>query len=524
MKTFKNKYNTYITILSVIYILFSSGKLLSQPTTTLMPVDGNWYTWTVDDGVLYDDGDDTGNYTNDGFGALTIYPNDQTNNKIYLRFLEFRVENQAQCNYDYLEVYDGEDFTTLIGKYCGNNLPDVVQSTHSTGSVTLLWSSDASVVDAGFKIDVSVIDPAWTIELGDRNSQTTDGRVPSFGYYDYSWSSLIYEQNIIGNPIILQNISFDVVNDINTTMTNQKIYLAHTQEQQFSNGTEPTDGSGPWTDWTLVYSGDITWIQGWNNITLASQFVYNGSDNLLMKVVNEDGSWVGDYPEYRYTSKANTVVYNYADGGYPSSSGFRNSLRPNMRFGFGGGGALPIELLSFNVELNNNNNVEIVWSTASQIINDYFTIQRSLDCYEWEDVVKIPGCGNCNTQMNYSTLDSNPYVGVSYYRLTQTDYDGTFETFLPKSVIVKDGKTIGLNIIPNPAIDHISLELVHPSPYHPYSHDIRIYNSNGVEVYKMFFMGELDDFNIDVKKLKPGYYIVNSKSDGIKGSGKFIKE
>ena len=58
----------------------------------LMPVDGLWYTSTIDAGILYDDGGANGNYINDGLGALTIYPTDQTNDKIVLQFLEFEVE------------------------------------------------------------------------------------------------------------------------------------------------------------------------------------------------------------------------------------------------------------------------------------------------------------------------------------------------------------------------------------------------------------------------------------------------
>jgi len=193
--------------------------------------------------------------------------------------------------------------------------------------------------------------------------------------------------------------------------------------------------------------------------------------------------------------------------------------------GSGGGFSLPIDLLSFGVGSNDLNQVIIEWCTLSQVNNDYFTIERSIDAMEWEIVKEIPGAGNTNTQMDYHFVDPNPYNGVSYYRLKQTDYDGRFEVFSPKSVIIKDDMTIGLNIKPNPAIDHIQLDLVHPDPtQHPYNHDVRIYNSNGNEVYKMFFMGELNDFTIDVTKFKPGYYIVKSKSEEIKGAGKFIKK
>ena len=140
-------------------------------------------------------------------------------------------------------------------------------------------------------------------------------------------------------------------------------------------------------------------------------------------------------------------------------------------------------------------------------------------------MTKITGCGSCNTQIDYSYLDRNPHIGLSYYRLMQTDYDGNFEIFAPESVNVANDLTIGLHIIPNPAIDYIQLELVYPDPTHrEYNHDVRIYNADGSEVYKKFYMGELEGFSIDIKKLKPGYYIVNTKSDQFKGMGKFIKE
>ena len=514
---------SFKTLLLIMMTFVFSGHVYAQPTT-LMPVDGLWYTWTTDDGILYDDGDFGGNYTNDGLGALTIYPVDQANDKIFLRFTEFRVEFEGSCGFDYLEVYDGDDMSNLIGKYCGSNLPDVVQSTHATGSVTLLWSSDLSVSDAGFNIRVTVISPMTTVQVGDPNSTTTNGRVPSYGYYDYSWSALIYGSSDIGAPIIIDEIQFDVENDINTTMTNQKIFIAHTTMNMFPDGSEPKDGDITISDWTLVYTGDITWTQGWNAITLDDVFMYNGLGNILIKTINEHGSWTFDYPEFRYTAQPNTVVYNYADGGMPSSSGFRNSYRPNMRFGFGsGGGSLPIELISFGVESNDANEVLVEWITASQIINDYFTIQRSIDGYEWEDVTKITGCGSCNTQIDYTYLDRNPYTGLSYYRLMQTDYDGNYEIFDPISVEVSDKYTIGLNIIPNPAIDHIQLELVYPYD-RPINHDVKIYNSQGEEVYKMFYIGELNNFSIDIKKLKPGYYVVKTKSDNNKGTGKFIKQ
>lgn len=97
--------------------------------------------------------------------------------------------------------------------------------------------------------------------------------------------------------------------------------------------------------------------------------------------------------------------------------------------------ALPIELLSFTAGLVEDG-VLVEWSTASQVNNHYFSIDRSVDGYEWGELIKIGGAGTANTQIDYTWLDINPVEGVSYYRLSQTDYNGESETFNPVSVTI----------------------------------------------------------------------------------------
>lgn len=88
---------------------------------------------------------------------------------------------------------------------------------------------------------------------------------------------------------------------------------------------------------------------------------------------------------------------------------------------------LPVELLYFDGRLNKNKKVDLTWATASEINNDYFNIERSQDGKNWETIDRVEGAGNSNQKLNYQTKDSNPYEGVSYYRLKQTDFDGSFE-------------------------------------------------------------------------------------------------
>lgn len=90
----------------------------------------------------------------------------------------------------------------------------------------------------------------------------------------------------------------------------------------------------------------------------------------------------------------------------------------------GTSGPLPIQLLQFTAVLNNSKEVDLYWATATEINNDYFTIERSADVENWETVVYRKGAGNSNTTVEYLDVDATPLAGISYYRLKQTDFDG----------------------------------------------------------------------------------------------------
>ena len=85
---------------------------------------------------------------------------------------------------------------------------------------------------------------------------------------------------------------------------------------------------------------------------------------------------------------------------------------------------LPVELTLFSAECDNNNNVQLYWTTASEINNDYFEIQRSTQGIAWEVIARVQGAGFSNTSLNYDYLDRENPNANTYYRLRQVDYDG----------------------------------------------------------------------------------------------------
>jgi hypothetical protein len=86
---------------------------------------------------------------------------------------------------------------------------------------------------------------------------------------------------------------------------------------------------------------------------------------------------------------------------------------------------LPIELTSFTGKCVSGE-VELKWTTATETENNFFTIEKSMDGTNFIAIAEIQGAGTSNSPIDYTDLDSNPYSGITYYRLKQTDFDGTY--------------------------------------------------------------------------------------------------
>ncbi len=110
--------------------------------------------------------------------------------------------------------------------------------------------------------------------------------------------------------------------------------------------------------------------------------------------------------------------------------------------------SLPIELLDFSVYYNLSNKVDVLWSTASEKNNDFFTVERSTDAVSFNELYKIKGAGNSLRKTDYAVVDEHPEKGISYYRLKQTDRNGIFTYSQIQSVSSNDHQ--GFSIYPNP--------------------------------------------------------------------------
>ncbi|TNF50479.1 MAG: T9SS type A sorting domain-containing protein [Bacteroidetes bacterium] len=116
---------------------------------------------------------------------------------------------------------------------------------------------------------------------------------------------------------------------------------------------------------------------------------------------------------------------------------------------------LPIELISFD-GINQGESNLLTWIVASQINNDYFTIERSLDGLHWEIVGTVDGAGTTQHNLYYTLEDPSPYFPVTYYRLKQTDFDGKgkYSDIVSVSNIKGDGNDFITDLFPNPTSEY----------------------------------------------------------------------
>ena len=177
---------------------------------------------------------------------------------------------------------------------------------------------------------------------------------------------------------------------------------------------------------------------------------------------------------------------------------------------------LPIELLDFNAQLENDI-VQLKWETTTEINNDYFTIERSADGFDFETITQVKGAGNSSSNSNYSTIDPSPLTGISYYRLKQTDFNGDY-TYSSIVSVTYNQDDYSFSIYPNPNKgDLINLSI------NGYEQNLKavITNISGQTLYS-------EVLNSNQKTIKPseklskGIYFISIIGDGVKLNQKLI--
>ena len=264
-----------------------------------------------------------------------------------------------------------------------------------------------------------------------------------------------------GTLIILSGVTLstdqDIVNDNGTITINGNIDTSGSKFENKAGGT--VNGSG-----SIFFSGGTS-------------------------VLNNDGSSF-----FGFTGNNPTGPGGPCDGGECSLS------------------ILPITLVDFTAKIQRAQ-VVLNWTTAAEVNNDFFTIERSTDGAKWEVIQEVKGAGTSIVDRQYTATDYQPVKGVNYYRLRQTDFDGSFSLSGIKAVDIKADLTKPVHVFPNPTSGHLSIQTSIAEQSNP-----RIFTLQGVEITDQVAMNKAvgNKYSLDLSRLPSGVYILQTSSGSTK--------
>jgi len=258
----------------------------------------------------------------------------------------------------------------------------------------------------------------------------------------------------------------------------------------------------------ITNQGGVNTVDGGKVVVLGNMTASNGAD---VDISSGDFYILGTL-----TSPGSGERYNGSTAppsGYFGDESALQSKDPGLH-GFATGSVLPVEFVAFNIR-KEANQVIIQWTTASEINNDYFTVERSGDGVNFIAIGTVKGNGTTNTIHNYTFVDQEPLQSKSYYRVRQTDYDKKFDFSRTKMLA---GNQVGsrVSFFPNPAVDIINVHLPQASEA-----TIQVIDVMGM-VQKTMITSEESYVKIDISNLKRGMYILSIDTNGKKESKRVL--
>lgn len=459
----------FLIVVSFLSIITPYSQNYNMPGVTINTCSGN-----------FKDSGGNGNYGNNENITTTFCSN--SGNCIQVNFTAFSVENF----FDVLSIYDGPSIASpLIGTYTGVTSPGLITST--TGCLTFRFTSDGSVVSTGWLANISCVacpppPPPFCYT----------GVVIPFSPDPPGGTSLVLGDDQY-SPVV--NIGFNFCLD---GVTYTQLLIASNNYVDFDLGlaggfapwqitspiptTTPVEVERtimcPWEDLLPPSGGTITYqtlgiapfrrfVVSWTSIPMFSCTgqLYTSQLKLLettncieMHLTNKPvcAGWNGGQAIQGINNSNGTQAYVYPGRNAPTQWSVVNDavrLYPtcvpcSTQLCTP---PLPIELATFE-GFCDDNRINLNWVTLSEINNQKFRIEKSLDMINWELVDEVVGFGNSNQTLDYQLVDKNPFSGISYYRLIQIDYNGDSKIYDPISVECYPENNY-INLYPNPTYE-----------------------------------------------------------------------
>ena len=245
------------------------------------------------------------------------------------------------------------------------------------------------------------------------NGTTTEYYYPVNNYYNYSYTQQIFLASELNGAADFHSIAFDYAySTAMSAKTNVNIYLGHTPAT-----TLTTTDLVPFDSLHLVYSGSLNCQQGWNTFTFDSIFHYNGTDNLVLAVDDNSGSYNSNSHNFNAHAAGGTrTVYYYSDSYNPdpqnpsSFSGSKSTASNRSNVIFGGNCDNTVTCIAPNVIVNNITDGSADVQIAAGSTETSWTVEYKIDAdTQWTSIGTVSAS---SLPMTLTSLNANTLYDV----------------------------------------------------------------------------------------------------------------
>jgi hypothetical protein len=216
--------------------------------------------------------------------------------------------------------------------------------------------------------------------------------------------------------------AIDVDNDGDTDVLSASVYdnkiawYENSGNENFTPHIITTSAVEPWSVYAIDIDGD-------EDIDVLSTSIVDGKLALYKNDGNENFTRyiIGTYPIYPSSVYAADVD---SDGDIDVLSA--HVLDDQISW-FENKGTIPVELTSFTANVNTEGNVLLNWTTATELNNQMFEIERRSKEAEFITIGYVDGYGTTTELQEYAYLDKTVVTGTHFYRLKQIDFGGQYE-------------------------------------------------------------------------------------------------
>ncbi len=380
---------------------------------------------------IYRDPGNTGNYSNDQNGLITICPS-IANRYINVNFTAFNTES----GYDYVIVFDGDNAgDEILGIYSGTQLNGVAvraTTSNTSGCLSFRFYSDGATVSSGWQATVTC-NATGSVVVPTNNIQDCQGAYPicsggtfTGGTNNYGFDELPYVWNsCLGNA--------GARGEYESTWA---VFSPATSGTIGFSITPTTACDYDWAIW-----GPYTSLQcpAFNNdvpIRCSSTSLAGtgggGTTGLIAPaadVIEQNGEYGGGSNENGKLAPLNVlageVYVMMLDNWSSNTTPFALNWTLTNGATLDCTPPLPVTMSSF-VNTCENGKTLLKWTTETENNNDYFSIEKSDEKFQFYEIGRIFGKGNSNVTNIYEFTDPFFNDKTSYYRIKQVDFNGEF--------------------------------------------------------------------------------------------------